>query len=231
VGDLRIQWNNIFTDISSIDLDTTDDVILWKFGNKGVFTVEYVYNALSSNDVGPCHKKIWKGMIPAKIKIFLWLVMNNAILTKDNLIRRKWAGNPTCHFCDEDESISHLLFQCSTAKVVWAVVAYAIGANIVQQCWDCVRNGCLMDKSFIHWVLRPFAGPFGELGMIFALKAGKLQIQSQIVCFAFSLMCYWAGLFLENDKEALVRGINDDGDRGEVVEQETQKEEAATTGG
>ena len=116
------------------------NVILWKFGNKSSFTVKSVYNALSTNDVGPYHKKIWKGKIPAKIKIFLWLVMNNAILTKDNLIRRKWAGNPTCHFCDKEESISHLLFQCSTAKAVWAVVAYALGADNVprniQQCWE-----------------------------------------------------------------------------------------------
>jgi hypothetical protein len=140
VDDLREHWNNILRDVSNIILDTSDDVILWKFGNKGSFTVKSVYNALSTNDVGPYHKKIWKGNIPAKIKIFLWSVMNNAILTKDNLIKRKWAGNPTCHFYDEEENISHLLFQCSTAKVVWVVVAYAIGADNVprniQQCWE-----------------------------------------------------------------------------------------------
>lgn len=29
-----------------------------------------------------------------------------------------------------------------------------------------------------------------------------------IVCFACSLMSYWAGLFLDDDKEALVPGVN-----------------------
>jgi hypothetical protein len=58
VDDLREHWNNILRDVSNIILDTSDDVILWKFGNKGSFTVKYVYNALSTNDVGPYHKKI-----------------------------------------------------------------------------------------------------------------------------------------------------------------------------
>lgn len=65
------------------------------------------------NDSGPYHKKIWKGKIPAKIKIFLWLMMNNAILTKDNLLKRKWTRDPSCYFCENDENISHLFFQCS----------------------------------------------------------------------------------------------------------------------
>lgn len=56
---------------------------------KGSFSVKSVYNALSTNENGPYHKKIWQGKIPAKIKIFLWLVLNNAVLTKDNLVKRK----------------------------------------------------------------------------------------------------------------------------------------------
>jgi hypothetical protein len=29
-----------------------------------------------------------------------------------------------------------------------------------------------------------------------------------IICYACSLMSYWAGLFLEDDKEALIAGVN-----------------------
>jgi hypothetical protein len=62
--------------------------------------------------------------------------MNNAILTEDNLIKRKWSGSPTCYFCNCDENINHLFFQCSTAKAVWAIVAYAIGANNIPKSFD-----------------------------------------------------------------------------------------------
>jgi hypothetical protein len=98
-----------------------------------------VYNALTSNDAGPSHKKIWKSKIPAKIQIFLWLVLDNAILTKDNMIRRKWQGDPSCYFCPANESVAHLLFDCNIAKVVWATFATCIGASDIpislDQCW------------------------------------------------------------------------------------------------
>jgi hypothetical protein len=36
---------------------------------------------------------IWRAKIPYKIKIFVWLIENNAILSKDNMIRRGWVGD------------------------------------------------------------------------------------------------------------------------------------------
>ena len=55
-------------DISNIQLGNEKDIVLWKFGNKGQFTLKSVYNALTINDAGSYHKKIWKGKVPAKIK-------------------------------------------------------------------------------------------------------------------------------------------------------------------
>jgi hypothetical protein len=124
-------WDNILVDASQVQLCEGDNIITWKFGGHGCFTMKSVYNALTSNDSGPYHKKVWKSKIPAKIKIFLWLVMNNAILTKDNMIKRNWQGDPSCYFCDQVETVNHLLFQCSVAKAVWAIIAVSLGANNV----------------------------------------------------------------------------------------------------
>lgn len=136
---LLLDWKKILDDMNDINFTAEEDVIVWKFGHLSTFSVKSMYNAMAINDSGPYHKKIWKGKVPAKIKIFLWLMMNNAILTKDNLLKRKWVGDPSCHFCDNDETISHLFFQCSTAKAVWAIAAKSIGANNVPrslgQCW------------------------------------------------------------------------------------------------
>jgi hypothetical protein len=56
------------------------------------------------------------------------------------MIKRKWSGDPTCYFCSRAETVDHLLFQCSTAKVVWDTVAVCFGATDVprslSQCWD-----------------------------------------------------------------------------------------------
>jgi len=67
-------------------------------------------------------------------------MLNNAVLTKDNMVKRKWTGDPTCYFCDKAENLSHLFFQCSNAKAVWAIVAKCIGADNIpcsfEQCWN-----------------------------------------------------------------------------------------------
>jgi len=87
------------------------------------------YDALTVNDSGLYQ-------VPAKIKIFLWLMLNNAVLTKDNMVKRKWPGDPTFYFCNHNESLSHLFFQCSTAKAVWAIIVKCIDANNVPRSFD-----------------------------------------------------------------------------------------------
>jgi hypothetical protein len=41
---------------------------------------------------------IWKVKIPEKIKIFMWLVEQKAILTKDNMVKRKLTAGPAWLF-------------------------------------------------------------------------------------------------------------------------------------
>jgi hypothetical protein len=49
------------------------------------------------------------------------------ILTKDNLINRNWTRNGKCCFCDNRESIQHLLFDCLIAKIVWRIIHMTFG--------------------------------------------------------------------------------------------------------
>jgi len=139
VDEWRVNWEKILLDVANVQLCEGADITTWKFGCHGNFTVKYVYNALTVNDTGLYHKKVWKGKIPAKIKIFLWMILNNAILTKDNMIKRNWQGDPSCYFCNQTETANHLLFQCSVAKAVWAIIAISLGVNndprSLEQCW------------------------------------------------------------------------------------------------
>jgi hypothetical protein len=108
--ELSLAWMTIWRDASSFQLSSVDDSVVWLLGKKGNFTVKSVYNALTSSSNDVYYKKIWKGKIPEKIKIFLWLMSNGAILTRDNLVKRKWQGDPSYVFCDKEETISHLFF-------------------------------------------------------------------------------------------------------------------------
>ena len=60
--------------------------------------------------------------VPAKIRFFLRLMVRKSILTRDNLLKRGWKGDKHCMFCGKDETIDHLFFSCSVAKIIWALV-------------------------------------------------------------------------------------------------------------
>jgi hypothetical protein len=130
-SELQTCWDMILSNVHNVELSESNDIISWKLGKNCKFSVKSLYHALTSSDAGPSHKVIWKGKALPKIKIFIWLMINNVVLTKDNLIKRKWSGNPTCQFCDHDESVDHLFFTCLIAKVVWVIIAKIIGASNV----------------------------------------------------------------------------------------------------
>lgn len=108
----------IYGDVLNFHLVNESDFIRWKLGKNHSFSVKSIYDGLSSSEQGLYHKVIWKGKIPAEIKIFLWLLSNNAIITKENLRKRNWQGDPRCMLCDDIETISYLFFLCPVAKVI-----------------------------------------------------------------------------------------------------------------
>ena len=107
------QWIGLVDEVYSFPFANEADKITWKWNMKsGLFTTKSVYNHLSFGEVGLHYRHIWKAKIPYKIKIFVWMLEQNAILTKYNMIRRRWVGDPTCYFCSLPESCGHLFFQC-----------------------------------------------------------------------------------------------------------------------
>jgi hypothetical protein len=70
----------------------------------------------------------------------MWLVANKAILTKDNMIKRNWKGDPSCYFCQQP--VTHLLFKYPVAKVVWATIATCFGANNITSSFHQSWNWC-----------------------------------------------------------------------------------------
>ena len=86
-----------------------------------------MYQKLINQQVPFRHKYIWKLKIPLKIKIFLWYLLKGVLLTKDNLAKKNWDGSHKYYFCNCNETIQHLFFDCHHAKILWRVVAVATG--------------------------------------------------------------------------------------------------------
>ena len=95
---------------------------MWLWDPKGIFTVKSCYNFLSFGGVRiQARDTVWHLKVPLKIRLFLWLIFQNKILTKDNLCKKGWQGCTLCPFCSHNESIHHLFFECAFADNFWQI--------------------------------------------------------------------------------------------------------------
>jgi hypothetical protein len=123
---IRDQCYSLATQLDGVCLNDNKDNVIWKWTPSRQFTVKSVYMHLTRDENGETYKEIWKAKIPLKIKIFIWMVAQSAILTKENMISRNWQGDPACYLCEDPESVDHLLFQCPISKVVWGCDCYLL---------------------------------------------------------------------------------------------------------
>lgn len=64
---------------------------------------------------------IWDLHLPLKIKIHMWLILQDGINTKDKLIQRGWSGDPSCVFCFSNETLDHLFLLCEDILLFWTI--------------------------------------------------------------------------------------------------------------
>jgi hypothetical protein len=79
----------------------------------------------------PCSRKFEKSKFLPKSKKNLWQVIHDCLPTREQILIRHGNTSGRCPFCDELESVDHLLFQCPLAT------------------FDCVRVGA----SAVMWSL------------------------------------------------------------------------------
>jgi hypothetical protein len=113
----------------SIHLTDRLDIFKWSLNSNGQFSVNLMYQAFIDTNIVPNNSYLWKIRIPLKIKVFLWLLYREAILTKDNLVKRNWHGTIMCCFCDSPKTIQHLFFDCALTKFIWRAMQIIFGLS------------------------------------------------------------------------------------------------------
>jgi 5-methylcytosine-specific restriction endonuclease McrA len=74
---------------------------------------------------------MWKINVPPKLHVFLWLLANEKVLTRDNLAKRRQVDDLTCLYCNDTESVKHVFFECCVAKWLWEVLAEVTGLPVI----------------------------------------------------------------------------------------------------
>jgi hypothetical protein len=70
-------------------------------------------------------KQLWRLKVSLKIKIFMWYMKKEVVLTKDNLAKRNCGGSKQCSFCLHDETIQHIFFDCYYTRFLWRLTQIA----------------------------------------------------------------------------------------------------------
>ena len=103
-------------------MDQANSSVRWKFENSGEFTVRSAYAHISkeSNTGSRIWSSIWKLPILQRTKSFLWLAIQDKLLSNEVRVKRHMASDSSCACCgDETESLLHILRDCKEAKDLW----------------------------------------------------------------------------------------------------------------
>jgi zinc-binding in reverse transcriptase len=112
-GILLIEFNELSILVRNIILSLTRDRFFWRMSPSGKFFSHEVYDWLMFRGMTNSSADVWWYLpIPLKIKNFMWLVVQNKILTKDNLIKRGWCGSELCTMFSNQETVVHLFVTC-----------------------------------------------------------------------------------------------------------------------
>ena len=86
---------------------------------------------------------MWKTRIPMKLKVFLWLVLEERLQSASQLKKMGWKGNLNCVLCNKPEDTNHILFSCPMARFVWICIKEALG-------WERIPNS--INEFFSNWL-------------------------------------------------------------------------------
>ncbi|KAL4284355.1 hypothetical protein GQ457_16G011300 [Hibiscus cannabinus] len=99
------------------------DSLSWRWEDNQRFSTRSAYRVLCPRVLENAHsfwRLIWALQVPQRIRVFMWLVMREALLTNVEHTRRHMASSGLCRVCNrEDEDVLHALRGCSRPRSVW----------------------------------------------------------------------------------------------------------------
>ena len=125
-GEWKTAWD-CYTrglELGRIRLNLLSDTLVWEHNrSNGLVSSKLVYDCifhtLSPSAGNSLLALIWSGILPTKISCFSWLVLENKVLTWDNLQKKGWIGPGICALCCADEdNIQHIFSTCSVWKCI-----------------------------------------------------------------------------------------------------------------
>lgn len=142
------------------------DKIAWKLTTDGHFTNASSYVSLLDQDLqnhSGLFRKIWGWAGPERIKLHMWKVAHEALVTNSWRKRRLLCESAECPMClEEDESVIHTLRDC----------------RVMKQVWSCISSGLQLGQDFFtdnlhQWLNSNLGRPYCKEGVAWAILFGS----------------------------------------------------------
>ncbi|CAN1151829.1 Putative ribonuclease H protein At1g65750 [Linum perenne] len=103
--------------------DGGEDKWVWGGEDNGCFTIKSAYRILNSGNLSSDPEPwrvVWNWKGQHRVRMFLWLAIQDTILTNKNRVRRHIATDASCGLCgQQEESTTHVLRDCVFAAESW----------------------------------------------------------------------------------------------------------------
>lgn len=112
-----------------------------------------IYSFLINNANVFYNKSLWKLKVPLHIKIFMWYLLGDVILTKDNLSRRNWQENK--NVCSAIYiNLYNTCFLCVIILVSIGGSLIVVLASIYLDMWNMLFGSWLLGVFFLSNALK-----------------------------------------------------------------------------
>ena len=192
------EWTYYIVSLNRVGiwLKEEEDVLVWSWNNSfEQVCAKFVYVVISqlrSFYVNKCwYYRLWKWKMPLKLKCFFCLVMENCILTWDNLVRRGWNGrNMRLLYQNDGETTNHLFVYCSFCIKIWKVIYEGVQLSPV---WGIFY----VEKNFEQWVKKTIITSFYQslfIGRCGTLGTNMLSLKEKVEMFIPTTWELWASI-------------------------------------
>jgi hypothetical protein len=88
---LMEQWYKLEQIYTRISFSSECDSLIWTYTASGTYTSSSLYKIITFRGITPLYiPSIWSLMVPPRIHVFLWLLSNNKLMTRDNLEKKEY---------------------------------------------------------------------------------------------------------------------------------------------
>jgi hypothetical protein len=100
------QWYEILQIASTIQFSKEEETIVWQYHSSVKYFVQTLYAIVNNRGIKQVFILVmWKIPVTSRLHVFLWLLANNKVLTRDNLTKRRPVSDKTCLFCTGNEFV------------------------------------------------------------------------------------------------------------------------------